>query len=221
MPELQIATGYDPAWPPAGPAARQARLPEQLRRLHQAILAFFLDNGGPPTRSWIQAQADSLALDPGTACADLAMADLVHVNEAGQVLAAYPFSGVPSGHSVQLAGRAPVWAMCAIDALGIPQMTGRDGAITAADPETGDQVRVEVSGGGWRWSTLTTTVLMARARECGRSAVCNCPHVNFFTGPDHAEAYLARHRELHGQLLGQRAAIELADAVFGALLRPG
>ena len=41
---------------------------------------------------------------------------------------------MPSMHRVQLAGGPAVWAMCAIDLLGIPQMADRDATIIATDP---------------------------------------------------------------------------------------
>jgi Alkylmercury lyase len=220
MPEQQILSAYDPAWAAAGTAAVQAALPGDLRRLHRAILAFFLDRGGPPDQSWLQERARQFTLDPHAAVARLAAADLVHLDQAGRVSVAYPFSGTPRGHTVRLAGGPPVWAMCAIDALGIPQMSGRDGTVTAADPHSGEPVHVQVASEDWRWSPQATTVLVARASADDPSAVCGCPHVNFFTRPDHARAYLTSHPELAGQILGQRTAVDLARVVFGPLLHP-
>ena len=133
---------------------------------------------------------------------------------------AYPFSGVPTGHRVQLAGAPPVWAMCAIDALGIPQMTGRDGILAAADPHSGEPLRVEVTGRNWRWNPPAAIVLMAQGGTSGSSALCSCPHVNFFARADNARSYLESHPDLTGQLLDQRTATELAGLVFGALLHP-
>jgi hypothetical protein len=42
----------------------------------------------------------------------------------------YPFSGRYTTHQVALAGGPTVPAICAVDALSIPQMPGRDGLIT-------------------------------------------------------------------------------------------
>jgi alkylmercury lyase len=220
MPELEIVTACDPEWAAVGTSAQQAVLPGRLRRLHQEILVYFLDHGDPPGPSWLHAQAGRLGLDPPAAQADLAAADLVHLDQAGQVAVAYPFSGVPTGHRVQLAGAPGVWAMCAIDALGIPQMTGRDGTLTAADPHSSEPVRVEVTDRTWRWNPPATTVLMAQAGTCDSSALCSCPHVNFFAHADNARSYVERHPDLTGQLLDQPTAVELAGMVFGALLHP-
>lgn len=206
-------------WASAATAGRQAALPDDLRRLHRGILAHFAEHGEPPGPSWLGSEARRLGLDPDTAYADLAAADLVHLGQAGQVAVAYPFSGLPTGHRVHLAGGPPVWSMCAIDALGIPQMTGRDGVITAADPHSGEPVRVEFGAGEWRWSPPATAVLVTRNKPGVPSAQCCCPHINFVTSPEHAHAYLASHPGLTGELLTQAVAVELARAVFGPLLR--
>ena len=39
--------------------------------------------------------------------------------------------------------------MCAIDALGLPAMAGRDGRITSADPADGTPIEVTVRDGIW------------------------------------------------------------------------
>ena len=205
-------------WRAAGTGERQAVLPGALRSLHQAVLRHFLTNGDPPDRNWMQQQARAIGLDPHSANRQLTAADLVHVGGDGAVLVAYPFSGVPSAHRVQLADGPAVWAMCAIDALGIPQMADRDATIIATDPSTGDEVRVETHAGRWRWAPATTTVLVAQTGANGPSAACTCGHVNFYGRAEIAQAYLDEHPELTGRVLDASAAVELAGQVFGALL---
>ncbi len=214
----RVEAAFDPAWPAASTGARQAALPVEMRRLHQAVLRHFVDTGSPPSADWVRARATDLRLDPGVASARLTAADLVHL-DAGMVSIAYPFSGVPRGHEVALADGPSVSAMCAIDALGIPQMTGRDATITAVDPATGEPVRVEARGRHWHWSPQSTVVLVARTRASGPSAVCTCGHVNFYTRPEQAETYFDEREDLTGQILDQPAAVELAGMVFGELLR--
>jgi hypothetical protein len=83
-------------------------------------------------------------------------ADLVHAAN-GVVRVAYPFSGAPTRQQVELDGFPAVYAMCAIDVLGIPAMAGRDGRITAVDPRDGAPVVVSVRGGQWRrWPAAGT-----------------------------------------------------------------
>jgi len=197
-----------------GVAARQAGLPTTIRQVHRAVLRAFLATGQAPHR-------DDLGLpegiDPAEAFRRLDEVDLVHLDD-GRVAVAYPFSGVPTGHVVRLAGAAPVHAMCAIDALGIPLMTGRDGAIESADPNDGRPIRVERRGATWSWSPETTVVLLAQTRGCGPAADCLCPTITFHPKQERAEEYLRSCPELTGLVLDQAQAVEIAYCSFGPLL---
>ncbi len=81
----------------------------------------------------------------------MARQDLVQRDPSrGTIRAAYPFSGVPTVHRVTLladfAGDSPIelYAMCALDALGIPLILRRDAFVTSVDALTGEAVRVLV-----------------------------------------------------------------------------
>jgi len=213
------ADGLAPAgWQAAGTGSRQLALSPSLRVLHQQVLRHFLDSGGAPDRAWLDGLAHQLGLDPDAARTELATADLVHLDRHDQVDVAYPFSGLDRGHRVQLVGGPAVWAMCAIDALGIPQLALRDATITATDPATGEPVRVDVRAGAWRWLPASTVVLVAKAGSGGTSAECTCGHVNFYACAENARAYLEHHPDVTGRIVDQHDAIELAGAVFGTLL---
>src|SRR6266567_7821242 len=127
-----------------GIAGRQQRLPGPLRELHRAVLRRFLEAGAPPTVRWLRQAAADAGLDASTVD-ELAAADAVHVAN-GVVAVAYPFSGTPTPHRVALDGLPAVYAMCAIDALGLPAMTGRDGQITSADPHARTPTGVTARG---------------------------------------------------------------------------
>jgi hypothetical protein len=202
---------------------RQAGLPEPLRALHRHLLAGFLTHAGPPEPTAVADLAAGLGLDPDQALGALAAADLVHRDPAsGTIGVAYPFSGWPTVHQVELAGGPTVSAMCALDALGIPQMVRRDGRIRAIDPVSGQPVTVQVQRGAWRWEPATTVVLVATAASgvCGAVADCCCPHINFHTAPLHAQTYLHAHPGMTGELLGQADAVATARRIFGRLLDP-
>jgi alkylmercury lyase-like protein len=153
----------------------------------------------------------------------LAAADLVHRDPAsGTISVAYPFSGRPTVHRVELAGGPTVSAMCALDALGIPQMTHRDARIRATDPVSGQPITIESRQGAWQWAPATTVVLVATAAGgvCGAVADCCCPYINFHTDPQHAQAYLHAHPGMTGELLNQADAVATARRMFGGLLDP-
>lgn len=215
--ETAVGAPVDPAWSFRDMASRQNALPDQLRQLHRAVLHVFLDTGSPPSTKWIEGQAERLGLDAAAALDRLAAHDLVHT-AAGVVDIAYPFSGTPTPHRVRLGTGPDLTACCAIDALGIPQMVNQDGIVVSADAVTGDPVRVKTTPAGWHWDPAETVVLVARTGGCGPSSCCTCPHINFHTAPEHAQAYLAAHPDLTGQILDQPTAVELARLVFGPLL---
>src|SRR2546425_44938 len=175
-------------------AGRQERLPGPLRGLHRAVLRRFLEAGAPPTARWVRQAAAETGLD-ATALDALAAADAVHVAN-GVVTVAYPFSGTPTPHRVELDGLPAVYAMCAIDALGLPAMAGRDGHISSADPHDGTPIEVTVRGGTWSWTPAGAVVVAARATGCGTgcgSFEVMCPHTVFHASAESARAWLAGH----------------------------
>lgn len=202
---------------PQSIAAVAEQLPPGVREIHRAVLRGFRDHG-QAHRDDLRAAATALDVDLDDALHQLAVADLVHTAPDGQIEVAYPFSGRPTGHIVHLTGLRPVAAMCAIDALGIPLMTGTDGVISSADPDTGSPIRIQRRGDQWSWQPATAVVLIGYTDGCGTLANTICGSITFHTDPQHAQAHLDNHPELHGHIIGQTDAIALADYAFGALL---
>jgi hypothetical protein len=200
-------------------ASRQASLPAPLRDLHRAVLRRFLETGAAPTARWVRHTALDTGLD-ALAADELETADAIHLSN-GIVTVAYPFSGVPTTHRVQLDGLPAVYAMCAIDALGLPAMTGRDGQITSADPRDGTPVVLTVRNGTWTWNPPSAVVVAGRTTDCGTecgSYEALCPNTVFHASRASAQAYLAGRGDLDADILGQDTAIEAGRLNFGALL---
>jgi hypothetical protein len=205
------------AW--IGSARRQAALPAPLRGLHRAVLRRFLDAGTAPALDWVRQAAAELGLGD-SAVAELEAADLVH-SDGGVVTVAYPFSGTPTRQQVELDGFPAVYAMCAIDALGIPVMAGRDGRITATDPRDGAPVVVSVRSDQWQWTPAGTVVVFACTADCGTDCEVwevTCPNTTFHASRDSAQDWLAARPGLDGQILDQQAAIHRGRRNFGPLL---
>jgi Alkylmercury lyase len=202
---------------PQSVAAAAQQLPPAIRELHRAVLRGFRDHRRAH-RNDLHPTAAELGIDLDDALHQLASADLVHTASDGQIEIAYPFSGRPTGHTVHLTGHPPVAAMCAIDALGIPLMTGSDGVIDSADPDTGAPIRIQRRGDEWTWQPATAVVLIGHTDCCGTLANTVCRSITFHTDTQHAQSHLDSHPELHGFIVGQDDAIALADAAFGPLL---
>jgi hypothetical protein len=152
--------------------------------------------------------------------AELASDDFLCVDQDARITAAYPFSARPTRHLVRLSDDAAVFAMCAIDALGISAMTGRPVVIESADPSTGQPITVTVDGATSTWDPESAVVYVGRAAgECaGPSASVCCEYMNFFTTGGTAAAWAGCHPEIRGGMLSQGHALQVGIGIFGQLL---
>jgi hypothetical protein len=173
----------------------------------------------------------------------LALHDLVQRDPTdGTLTAAYPFSGVPKPHRVTLltdpkgSTGTHLYAMCALDALGIPLMLRSPALVTSLDPLTGEAVHVRVwqeegSAGDtvsglpdWRaaWDP-STAVVYARPEDptvddSDIAAACRCPVTNFFTALAQAHRWAERNGAPGDVLLAPDEALQRAERRFGGLL---
>jgi len=142
---------------------RLAPVPGGLRAVQQQVLRSFAATGHAPAAT---ALADTAARYGTTAAAVLAAlhaGDYLQLGPDGQIRAAYPFSGVPTPHLVDIDGGPRVYAMCAIDALGMAAMLGTGVTITSAAPGTGEEVTVTVRADGkTAWQPATAVVFNGR-----------------------------------------------------------
>lgn len=199
-------------------AERLAHLEEAERQLYLWILGC-LAGGELPTQGALQRQALSLGLREEDTLARLAEADLVqHDPTNGEIVAAYPFSGRPTTHRVLLDLDREVYAMCAVDALGIAFLLACPVEVLSRDPMEGSEiwVRVEPGEGSW-WEPKSAVVLWGASGEAGSSAVSCCPFVHFFASGEQARRYLTEHASLRAEVLSLPEAIELAKEIFGGV----
>jgi hypothetical protein len=212
----------DPAWLDSlGRAGRGRAAPAErgLRAVHQAVLRSFVHTGTAPGMPSLAKHATPFEVSQ--VLAELADGDFLCLDQAGQITAAYPVSAVPTRHRVQISGEATVFAMCAIDALGISAMTGRPVVIESADPSTGEPVTVHADGATSTWNPAIAVVYVGRTGgQCaGPSASVCCGYMNFFATRAAASAWAASHPEITGGILGQARALQVGIGIFGQLLR--
>jgi hypothetical protein len=200
-----------------GVAARQAGLPSGVRQVHRAVLRTFLETRAAPHAADLPRPA---GIGRNEALALLDRLDLVHLDRAGRVVVAYPFSGRRTAHSVRLDDGPPLHAMCAIDAVGIPLMARRDAVIVSADPIDRHPILVEQRDTTWQWAPTDTVVLLAQSSGCGPAADRLCPAITFHTTRRRAEEQLRRHPDLTGLVINQDHALDIVRQSFGPLLTP-
>ena len=202
------------------PIARQRKLPPALRQLHQHILRHFAQHATAPEPQRLREWAHQLDIELDAGLDQLVAVDLVEADPATErLLGAYPFSAIPRGHKVELAGGPTVEAYCAIDALGIPAMLNRDVVISSRDPDTGEPIRITVTNGEASWRPDDTVVVIGSDRSCGVSACSRCPYITFHSSPATAAAHVQA-ADLAGEILTQPQALAAGALLFGELLRP-
>jgi hypothetical protein len=241
---------------------RAATLRRAEYQFYRMVLLAFPAIGGPPDRASVRRLARQYAVPLDATLARMTAQDLIQRDPTtGAIRAAYPFSGVPTAHHVTLpvgpnlaatrdaasrsTGGDPIqlYAMCALDALGIPLMLHRDALITSADALTGEAVQVTVQrvsgssvakGGtdgqrstsgldGWvaHWEPATVVVYARpEEHECegGVAAGSCCPLTNFFVTRAQAERWAAEHGSAEDVILSQDEALRRASALFSGVL---
>jgi hypothetical protein len=199
---------------------RARRLTPAERGLYRWVLRAFAQHGRPPVEELIDI-ASSLGLHAEEALARLAEEDLVHRDQGGEILVAYPFSGTPTAHRVRLDGGREAYAMCAVDALGIPFMLNEPGEIRSRDPLSGAEISVRIQPGvALEWRPDPAVVLWGATGDCGPSAATCCQFVHFFSSAENARHYLAEKSQVTGEILAVPIAAEAGRAIFGDVLAP-
>ncbi|MGH3763913.1 MAG: organomercurial lyase [Pseudonocardiaceae bacterium] len=140
------------------------------RAICQAILRAFAATGAPPDSGELDRVAAGFVVPAALVLDRLHTADVVRLGADGQVRVAYPFSAAPTRHRVRLPGGVEVYAMCAIDAVGIPAMLSGEAVITTAEPVSGAPITVTVTGGRFVWDPASAVVFVGvRHTSPGRS----------------------------------------------------
>ena len=119
---------------------------------------------------------------------------------------------------VLIDGHHRLYAMCAIDALGIPFMLGQGARIRSACFVCQQRVTVDVHGDSFQGAFPLTTVVWFSERDGCCVAEARCPLMNFFCHEGHLHAWRTTSPDERGTVLSLREAVDLGKAIFGELL---
>jgi Alkylmercury lyase len=194
--------------------------PSLYRDLHREVLRSFL-GGWIPSGDELRQWAAELGIVLDDALAELQGRDVMWLDRDGdRVRVAYPFPGTSTRHHVELRDSgSQAFAMCAIDALGIPFMAGQVATIRSREETTGNEIEVRIDPAGTsEWDPPDTVVLTA-VSGAGSSADYCCPHVNFASSRARALALMEKSSMQHADILEASEAIAVGRRIFGSLLR--
>lgn len=202
----------------AGPVVASdeaAQLAPEARRLHRSLIEAMLATGSVPL---IRELADRLGTTEDAIRAGLvalAQADYLALDGRGLVSCLYPFSTTPTGHVVVINGQQR-YAMCSIDALGIPAMLGQELDIAGRCAVCDRPITLRVGPGAIVTVTPPEAMVVARRDEAEPAFAACCPFTVFVCGQDHAEQFVRRVTGTHPLPLSE--ALMRAEEIFGSLL---
>lgn len=191
-----------------------------LRVMQQALLVAMARSGRPPDPTALDTIGQESGRQAAELLRELAAQDFVTLEE-GSLRAIYPFSTLASKHRVRIAGGPEVWAMCAVDALGIAPMLRRDVTLDTTDPLTGRAITVQVTAAGVALSPSPCVVFLGGRAEDGSAERVCCDVINLFGSAHSAARWAALHGEVLGRVVDLSEAAELGQGLFGHLLGDG
>ncbi len=189
----------------------------------KAVLENFPTLGRAPTIPELTEMLETLEMaEVSQALVGLERDDaIVREERMGRIITAYPYSDTETSHCVAFDDGVKVWAMCALDALGIHFMTGKNIIVESTCPHSGTQIKIRLENG--RVTSVKpaeVTVWLAEKKPGEKyNAITSCPGTNFFSSRETLHDWKQQAEELNGQQLSLLDAIERSIRVFGHLLK--
>lgn len=206
-----------------GKVARFAALAAPTDAVWRRLLRLHVELGRAPSADEIAGSADLPPAGAAAALADLAARDIIVRDAAGRIVGAYPFSQPATGHLVAIGDRM-LNAMCAIDALGIGAMLGRDTAIASSCRRCGAAIGVGTAdrGRAVARSFPPGSVVWASTEYASCAASSLCRATAFFCQDEHLAAWrTAEGGAPRGHRLSLDEALQFARAIFEPFLTEG
>lgn len=190
----------------------------QARAVLRMILERFLGVGGP-----IRVE-EVAALLPGhdpvgvhEAVARLDEKDLILARD-GRVMLAYPFAGMPTAFQLIFRDGRERYAVCAIDALGVPPMVGQPVTIRSSCHHCGHPIEIRVRPDGPIGGAELMVWVGQRGDIHKKACTSICLTLNFFRSKEHLRAWREIHPGIPGAAAFLEEAFKLGAKIFGELL---
>lgn len=196
-----------------------ARLSAQEDQVRRHVLRGFA-SGTTPATVTLAKQCGLSSVQVREILLRLMAMDLLSLDSTGEtVLVAYPFSSVPTPHRVRLTSRE-VFALCAVDALGIPAMLAETAGISSRCALCESKVEVQAHPDNLSQYHPSEIVVWFPESEddCCPVAQSRCPNISFFCIHEHLQAWRQANGHPHGVVLSLVEAFEVGQEIFGSLL---
>ncbi len=124
-----------------------------------------------------------------------------------RIISIYPFSLTATSHRVILEGGKQLFAMCAVDAVGVSSMFDKDVKVISLCGWCKQEVTIEIKNGEIIKKSHPHTMIWNLERQEGPAAETCCPMINFFCSNEHFAEWESANPDLskagQGDLLEQ------------------
>ena len=199
----------------------RANLTPQEDEIRKFILKVMAKDGKPPSIAQImKGLSITSASDVERTIEKLHHADILSKSD-GRIISAYPFSAAETHHRVVFDDGHEVFALCAIDALGIHSMLHENTTIISRCTECDRELKIVIKDSQIVSSDPDKTVVYVNSGDmCGRVADTCCPHINFFCSEDDLYQWMWVNPEFEkGEVYSLNDALEYGKNIFGDMLR--
>jgi hypothetical protein len=176
----------------------QCELKPEETEILSSIFRFILKHGKCPTieqlRSSLKRSDEEIigAIDELEKKGDF----LLRKRGTQQIVSIYPVSLKPTEHRVLLETGTRLFAMCAVDALGMPIMFNKNGRIISRCEECKSEMIFEIKNEEIIFMSHPDAMICSPRRQVYPAAETCCPFVNFFCSKKHADEWVAKNSEL-------------------------
>lgn len=178
--------------------------------VREGIYPLWLQLGRAPSVEELQAHL-------GISTRQTIISTLNEINDAGwedtfdtsknEIIRLWPFSSTNEGIVVQLEGSKPVFARCAVDALGMSKMFGKSAHISVVTPLQKAKVEFDVAEGGVKTSNPEAVV----------SYGDGCDDILFFASMDEFNRYKQNAHKAELKYLSLQDALKRGNFFFGTI----
>lgn len=197
--------------------ANLSYLEDEIRKY---ILRGFAENGRPPSSDEIIKEFGLSSINVVHETIEKLQKFDIITKRKDKIISAYPFSAARTRHKVIFDGHV-VYALCAVDALGIHFMLDQDITILSRCPECEKETQIIVRDGEIDSCYPEEIIGFISNRERG---VCTaetlCPFINFFCSRKDLEEWREKNPELrYGEIYSLDEALEYGKTIFGDFLK--
>jgi len=117
-----------------------------------------------------------------------------------EIVSIYPFSLTPTEHQIILENEKRLFAMCAVDALGMPIMFNKKAKIISQCKKCKQEITIEVKSEKIAWVSHPNIMIWSPGRQIAPAAETCCPMVSFFCCKEHLQEWTKENPDLIGKI---------------------